>query len=165
MRLSLLLCWLAWLPICRLPAWAPPGRHRTRTTQAAPPPPAPVPVAPATPTPAPAPVSASRAEPVRPYARWQIPHYSALCDLTLRHKARWALTYEGDQAACYVATSLIEDGITVAASTPELLDAALTEFTPSPRVRAYAIDPQAATLARRSEQRLLARMIREAAAA
>ncbi|MFC7743100.1 hypothetical protein ACFQXA_22280 [Nocardiopsis composta] len=117
------------------------------------------------PAPAPGPGPVGRAEQVRPYARWQIPHYSALCDLTLRHKARWALTYEGDQAACYVATSLIEDGITVAASTPELLDAALTEFTPSPRVRAYAVDPRAAALARRSEQRLLARLIREAAAA
>src|SRR5690606_36907724 len=59
MRLSLLLSFLAWLPICRLPAWAPPGRHRTRTTQPAPPPPAPPPVpvpdpvAPAPYTPAP----------------------------------------------------------------------------------------------------------------
>ncbi|WP_051065542.1 hypothetical protein [Nocardiopsis potens] len=168
MRLSLLLSFLAWLPVCRFPAWGPPGRHRAtrRTAPASAPRPAPEPAEPE-PDPAPAPAVRGEAEPspIRPYTRWQIPDYSALCDLTLRHKNRWSLSYKDGQDACYVATSLVEDGVVVAASSTDLLDAALTEFTPSPRVRAYAVDPRAATMARESEQRLLARMIREAAAA
>ncbi|MFW5415862.1 hypothetical protein J0910_04460 [Nocardiopsis sp. CNT-189] len=176
MRLSLLLCWLSWLPVCRFPAWGPPGRHRA-TREPAPasaprPAPAPEPVPePAEPEPEsapdtePAPAARPEPSPIRPYTRWQIPDYNALCDLTLRHKNRWSLSYKDGQDACYTATSLVEDGVVVAASSTDLLDAALTEFTPSPRVRAYALDPRAATMARESEQRLLARMIREAAAA
>ncbi|MFW5415241.1 hypothetical protein J0910_01030 [Nocardiopsis sp. CNT-189] len=170
MRLSLLLSFLAWLPVCRFPAWGPPGRHRAarRTAPASAPRPAPAlkPVPePAAAPPAPAARPEAEPSPIRPYTRWQIPDYNALCDLTLRHKNRWSLSYKDGQDACYTATSLIEDGVVVAASSTDLLDAALTEFTPSPRVRAYALDPRAATMARESEQRLLARMIREAAAA
>jgi len=120
---------------------------------------APEPPAPAAAAPMPSPSS------VRSYARRRIPDHSAFRDVALRHEARWALAYEPDQPACYVARSLVEDGIVVAASSTDLLDAALTEFTPAPRIRPYAVDPQAATMARQSEQRLLARMIREAAAA
>ncbi|WP_017595978.1 hypothetical protein [Nocardiopsis potens] len=100
----------------------------------------------------------------RPYAD-QAPDYNALCDATVRHAARWSLAYEPETAACYVARSLVDDGVVLAASEVTELDRLLIEFVPPPRIRPYAVDPQAAAMARASEQRLLARMIREAAAA
>ncbi|MFW5420123.1 hypothetical protein J0910_26255 [Nocardiopsis sp. CNT-189] len=100
----------------------------------------------------------------RRYAPGQAPDYNALCDATVRHAARWTLAYEPETAACYVARSLIDDGVVLAASDVAELDRLLIEFVPPPRIRPYAVDPEAAAMARASEQRLLARMMQEAAA-
>jgi len=99
----------------------------------------------------------------RRYVPGQAPDYDALCEATVRHAARWILAYEPAAAACYVARSLVDDGIVIAASDVGELDRVLIEFVPPSRIRPYAVDPEAAAMARASEQRLLARMMREAA--
>ncbi|MFW5415709.1 hypothetical protein J0910_03660 [Nocardiopsis sp. CNT-189] len=88
---------------------------------------------------------------VPPAAR--IPGHFEFCEVALRHRALWSLSYEHGTAAPYTAWYKVVPGVVLAASRLEVLDAALTDFTPPARVRPYLPEEQQA---RTEEQRLLA---------
>ncbi|HLU96725.1 MAG TPA: hypothetical protein VKZ89_07795 [Thermobifida alba] len=87
----------------------------------------------------------------RPAAR--IPDHYEFCGVAIRHRARWSLTYEHGAAAPYVARHKANPDIVLAASRVDVLDQALTDFTPPARVRPYL---PAEAAARAEEQALLA---------
>jgi|SRR5690606_17077257 len=86
----------------------------------------------------------------------RIPDYYEFCNVALRHTARWSLGYEHGADAPYTAQNKANPDIVLAASRVDVLDQALTDFTPPARVRPY-LPAEAAACA--AEQALLADLV------
>ncbi|MFW5415816.1 hypothetical protein J0910_04230 [Nocardiopsis sp. CNT-189] len=95
------------------------------------------------------------AHPDRPVSPW-IPDYFAFCEVALRHKAQWDLTYSPYQAASFVARHRADE-TTMATSTLELLDHVLTTYAAPSHVRRYVED----TAVRSAEQQELTELLKK----
>lgn len=122
------------------------GRHAPGT------PPRPAPAAPSPPATPPE-------EPQSDTAPAVPPDYVVFCEVAVRHRARWRLTYGPGSLVPYRAYHLVE-GVTVAASDVRLLDGLLAHYEPPSRVRPYAPEDDAAHAA---ERLLLGEAAREVA--
>ncbi|WP_017622874.1 hypothetical protein [Nocardiopsis chromatogenes] len=111
--------------------------------------------APAASPPATAPPEGRRSGSVPP----PVPDYIRFCEVAVRRRARWRLTYGPGSLVPYRAHHLVE-GVSVAASEVHLLDVLLSQYEPPSRVRPYAPEGDAE---RATERRLLAEAAREVA--